>query len=268
MHVRRPTAAETVAPEAKPSTVDRSDAVASAVGPSDRASGGQRFESLTHASARRTRSHLDLLWTAGPGHAFGPAATRPLSAHRRPLLASRPARWLGQGWASANDPRHDEAPHIRGKVRGFALRWPLAASGRVGSDTAWVCHCSRQQSSKDGLIERSRASRRAEREVARAGWRRTLPLPPEAAGPHGPEGTPFNHSWHRCLRMSHLRTERSRAARGEAEVSPGVRGHGTGASAGSPQGGRTSAADNGSDTRCKGLLPRPARSPMVIGLVH
>ena len=41
-----------------------------------------------------------------------------------------------RGWVSANGRGHDEAPHIRGKVRGFALRWPLAASGRVGSGTA------------------------------------------------------------------------------------------------------------------------------------
>ena len=91
------------------------------------------------------------------------------------------------GWARgrvrANDPGHDEAPHIRGKVRGFALRWPLAGPGRVGRNGLGVPLLATAEQ-QGGLIRRARASRRAEREVARAGWRRTLPLPPEAAGSH------------------------------------------------------------------------------------
>jgi hypothetical protein len=54
------------------------------------------------------------------------------------------------------------------------------------------------------LIGRARAGHRAERELGRAGWRGTLPLPPEAAGSHCPEGTPYVHSWQRGLAMSHL----------------------------------------------------------------
>jgi hypothetical protein len=47
-----------------------------------------------------------------------------------------PDKLVARGWVWANDSGRDEASHIRGKVRGFALRWPLAASGRVGSGTA------------------------------------------------------------------------------------------------------------------------------------
>ena len=65
-----------------------------------------------------------------------------------------------------------------------------------------------------GLIGRTWARRRAGRELGRAGWRGTLPLPPERHGPTSPEGTPFNQSWRQRLPMSHLRTARNPAERG------------------------------------------------------